>query len=217
MSHGTTKTKQMFLFLTCMLHDFPKEMCVAGGTDVFLSFLFCTSPDDASLKGGREHWDLISCFWHVWTKDVFACLISNKLETKRQWCGTRQSCEAQFFFDVREALEYAKHRFDMKHCIDVEHSCFVFACSVRSACSVDFALDWCGQGWTEVCFRLQRIGYRVQVRTVPAELRMSGIRIHSHAQLSSCGNLGTPETAKLLHSTPACVCVWGLKQFAIGN
>ena len=47
----------------------------------------------------------------------------------------------------------------------------------------------------------------MQVRTVPAELRMSGIRIHSHAQLSSCGNLGTPETAKLLHSTPACVCV----------
>ena len=65
MSHGTTKTKQMFLFLTCMLHDFPKEMCVAGGTDVFLSFLFCTSPDDASLKGGREHRDLISFFWHV--------------------------------------------------------------------------------------------------------------------------------------------------------
>ena len=38
------------------------------------------------------------------------------------------------------------------------------------------------------------------------ELRMSGFRIHSHAQLSSCGYLGTPETAKLLHSTPACVC-----------
>ena len=47
---------------------------------------------------------------------------------------------------------------------------------------------------------------QMQVRTVPAELRMSGFRIHSHAQLSSCGNLGTPETAKLLHSTPACVC-----------
>ena len=83
----------------------------------------------------------------------------------------------------------------------------IFACSVMSACSVDFALDWCGQGWTEVCFRLQRFGYRMQVRTLPGELRMSGFRIHSHAQLSSCGHLGTPETAKLLHSTPACVCV----------
>ena len=36
----------------------------------------------------------------------------------------------------------------------------------------------------------------MQVRTLPAELRMSGFR-----------NLGTPETAKLLHTTPACVCV----------
>ena len=33
-----------------MLHDFLEEMCVAGGT-VFV--LFCTSPDVASLKGGR--------------------------------------------------------------------------------------------------------------------------------------------------------------------
>ena len=48
MLHGTTKTKQLFLFLTCMLHDFPKEICVAGGTDFFLR----TSPNDASLKGG---------------------------------------------------------------------------------------------------------------------------------------------------------------------
>ena len=48
---------------------------------------------------------------------------------------------------------------------------------------------------------------QMQVRTMPAELRMSGFRIHSHAQLSSCGYLGTTETAKLLHSTPACVCV----------
>ena len=56
-------------------------------------------------------------------------------------------------------------------------------------------------------FVLQRFGYRMQVRTLPGELRMSGFRIHSHAQLSSCGHLGTPETAELLHSTPACVCV----------
>ena len=47
----------------------------------------------------------------------------------------------------------------------------------------------------------------MEVRTLPGELRMSGFRIHLHAQLSSCGYLGTPETAKLLYSTPACVCV----------
>ena len=52
----------------------------------------------------------------------------------------------------------------------------------------------------------------MQVRTLPGELRMSGFRIHSHAQLSSCGHLGTPETAKLLHSTPACVCVYHLNR-----
>ena len=53
---------QTNVFLTCMVHDFPKEICVAGGT--VLSFLFCTSPDDASLKGG-----CVMCegkfFWHV--------------------------------------------------------------------------------------------------------------------------------------------------------
>ena len=38
------------LFLTCMLHDFLEEMCVAGGT---VLVLFCTSPDVTSLKGGR--------------------------------------------------------------------------------------------------------------------------------------------------------------------
>ena len=65
-------------------------------------------------------------------------------------------------------------------------------------------MDRVGQIFVDVC---NVFGYRMQVRTVPAELRMSGFRIHSHAQLSSCGNLGTPETAKLLHSTPACVCV----------
>ena len=37
-----------------------------------------------------------------------------------------------------------------ENCIDVEHSCFqFFACSVMSACSLDFALDGCGQGWTD--------------------------------------------------------------------
>ena len=38
MSHGTTKTKQTFLlFLTCMLHEFLEEMCVAGGTVLVLT------------------------------------------------------------------------------------------------------------------------------------------------------------------------------------
>ena len=27
------KPNKRFLFLTCMLHDFPKEICVAGGTE----------------------------------------------------------------------------------------------------------------------------------------------------------------------------------------
>ena len=42
--------KRSFFVLTCMLHDFLEEMCVAGGT---VLVLFCTSPDVASLKGGR--------------------------------------------------------------------------------------------------------------------------------------------------------------------
>ena len=77
MSHGTTKTKQTF-FLTCMMHDFLEEMCVAGGT-VFV--LFCTSPDVASLKGGH-----VMCegkfFLACENQRCFACLISNKFETK---------------------------------------------------------------------------------------------------------------------------------------
>ena len=53
MSHGDNRnqTNVFFLFLTCMLHDFLEEICMAGGT--VLVYLFCTSPDDASLKGGR--------------------------------------------------------------------------------------------------------------------------------------------------------------------
>ena len=74
----TTKTKQAFLFLTCMMHDFLEEMCVAGGT-VFV--LLCTSPDVASLKGGR-----VMCegkfFLACENQRCFACLISNKFETK---------------------------------------------------------------------------------------------------------------------------------------
>ena len=81
MSHGTTKTKQTFFcVLTCMMHDFLEEMCVAGGT-VFV--LLCTSPDVASLKGGR-----VMCegkfFLACGNQRCFACLISNKFETKRQ-------------------------------------------------------------------------------------------------------------------------------------
>ena len=64
-------------------------------------------------------------------------------------------------------------------------------------------MDRVGQKFVFVC---NVFGYRMQVRTLPGELRMSGFRIHSHAQLSSCGHLGTPETAELPHSTPVCVC-----------
>ena len=70
----------VFVFLTCMLHDFLEERCVAGGT-VFV--LICTSPDVASLKGGR-----VMCEGKFFLAGVnqrcFACLISNKLEIKRQ-------------------------------------------------------------------------------------------------------------------------------------
>ena len=73
--------KRFICFLTCMMHDFLEEMCVAGGT-VFV-FLFCTSPDVASLKGGR-----VMCegkfFLACGNQRCFACLISNKFETKRQ-------------------------------------------------------------------------------------------------------------------------------------
>ena len=70
----------VFCVLTCMMHDFLEEMCVAGGT-VFV--LLCTSPDVASLKGGR-----VMCegkfFLACGNQRCFACLISNKFETKRQ-------------------------------------------------------------------------------------------------------------------------------------
>ena len=46
--NNQNQTNVFFCVLTCMLHDFLEEMCVAGGT----VFLLCTSPDDASLKGG---------------------------------------------------------------------------------------------------------------------------------------------------------------------
>ena len=72
--------KRFFCVLTCMMHDFLEEMCVAGGT-VFV--LLCTSPDVASLKGGR-----VMCegkfFLACGNQRCFACLISNKFETKRQ-------------------------------------------------------------------------------------------------------------------------------------
>ena len=44
------KPNKVFCVLTCMMHDFLEEMCVAGGT---VLFLFCTSQGVASLKGGR--------------------------------------------------------------------------------------------------------------------------------------------------------------------
>ena len=78
--NNQNQTNVFLCFLTCMLHDFLEEMCVAGGT-VFV--LLCTSPDVASLKGGR-----VMCegkfFLACGNQRCFACLISNKFETKRQ-------------------------------------------------------------------------------------------------------------------------------------
>ena len=58
------KPKQTFLscFLTCLLHDFLEEICVAGGT---VLVLVCTSPDAASLKGGRVMCEGKFFIWHV--------------------------------------------------------------------------------------------------------------------------------------------------------
>ena len=57
---------------------------MAGGTVFFV----CTSPDDASLKGGCVmcegkfvFFEFLAC---VDQRCFFACLISNKFETKRQ-------------------------------------------------------------------------------------------------------------------------------------
>ena len=55
---------------------------MAGGTA--LCFVFCTSPDDASLKGGCVMCEGKFSFGMCEPKMFFACLISNKLETKRQ-------------------------------------------------------------------------------------------------------------------------------------
>ena len=85
----------VFCVLTCRMHDFLEEMCVAGGT-VFV--LLCTSPDVASLKGGR-----VMCegkfFWHVGTKDVLRVLFQTNLKPNDS---------------------------DVKHCSLVKHS-FLFA------------------------------------------------------------------------------------------
>ena len=78
MSHGNNRNQTNVFVLTCMVHDFPKESCVAGGTVLVL--FVCTSPDDASLKGGRvmcEGKFFLACL----NQRCFACLISNKLET----------------------------------------------------------------------------------------------------------------------------------------
>ena len=74
------KPNKRFCFLTCRMHDFLEEMCVAGGT-VFV--LFCTSPDVASLKGGR-----VMCegkfFFGMWEPKMLCMSYFNKFETKRQ-------------------------------------------------------------------------------------------------------------------------------------
>ena len=53
MSHGTTKTKQTFFcVLTCMMHDFLEEMCVAGGT--VLVFVLHVSGRRQFKRGTRD-------------------------------------------------------------------------------------------------------------------------------------------------------------------
>ena len=83
MSHGNNQNpnKRFSFVLTCMLHDFLEEICVAGGT---VLVLFCTSPDAASLKGGRVMCEGEFFCLACGNQRCFACLISNKSETKRQ-------------------------------------------------------------------------------------------------------------------------------------
>ena len=75
-------------------------------------------------------------------------LFSKKLETN-------DSDVKHSFFDVSEALAYAKHRFEVKHCIDVEHSCVLFL-HVQSCLHVQLILHWTdvdrvGQKYVFVC------------------------------------------------------------------
>ena len=96
------------------MHDFLEEMCVAGGT-VFV--LLCTSPDVASLKGGR-----VMCegkfFWHVGTKDVLHVLFQTNLKPNDS---------------------------DVKHSSHVKHSCFLFAKHWRTRNTVFDVRDSCCQ------------------------------------------------------------------------
>ena len=157
MSHGTTKTKQFFL--TCMLHDFPKEVCVAGGTDLFY---LCTSPDDARLKGGCAE-NLTFWFCDMFEpKMFFACFFQSNLKPNDS---------------------------DVKHYSPVKHSFVLFAKHWRTRNTavmwetvVVKELHWCRNTvifvqsclhvylfchWTHVdrvgqnfCWCLQRFGYR---------------------------------------------------------
>ena len=89
------KPNKRFFVLTCMWHDFPKEICVAGGTDLFL----CTSPDDASLKGG--------CAENVYF---------------RVFCGM---FEPKMFLHVLFQTHLKPNDSDVKHYSHVKHSfCF---------------------------------------------------------------------------------------------
>ena len=98
MSHGNNQNpnKRFSFVLTCMLHDFLEEICVAGGT---VLVLFCTSPDAASLKGVRVMCEGEFFVWHVGTKDVLHVLFQTNLKPNDS---------------------------DVKHCSLVKHSFLVF-------------------------------------------------------------------------------------------
>ena len=125
-----------------------------------------------------------------------------------------QSSEAQFFFwDVRETLAYAKHRFDVKHCINVEHSCFVFSLHVQLCLHIQLILHRTfviGLLWTRLdrsvflfaTFWIQNASQNSACRT--KDVRYQNSLTRPTQQLRKL-TVGTPETAKLLHSTPACV------------
>ena len=97
--------KRFFCVLTCMLHAFLEERCVAGGTVLF-----------ALHVSGRRQFKRGTCdvkesfFWHVGTKDVLHVLFQTNLKPNDSDVKHCSLVKPQLFYFC-EALAYAKHSF----------------------------------------------------------------------------------------------------------
>ena len=139
----------------------------------------------------------------------FACLISNKFETKRQWCEALQSCEAQLF-SFCEALAYAKHSFWCerqllsKNCIDVETQWF---CMFSHVCMFSWfciGLMWTGLDrslFSFATFWIQNASQNTAWRT--KDVRFQNSLTRPTQQLRTLRNPWNGWTAAL----DSCVCV----------